>query len=68
MKKRSGRLAWMRVGADGEGVVANARAELLREPACFTGLIDAWDRVLIATYKASPFPCCRSLNFPTLDH
>ena len=44
----------MRVSADGEGVVSHAGAELLRELAGFTGLIDAWDRVLIGTYKAVP--------------
>jgi hypothetical protein len=54
MKKRSGRLARMRVTADGEGVVSHAGAELLRELAGFTGLIDAWDAVLIDTYKAIP--------------
>ena len=40
--------------ADGEGVVSHAGAELLREMAGFTGLIDAWDRALISTYKAMP--------------
>ena len=54
MKKRSGRLARMRVSADGEGVVSHAGTELLRELACFSGLIDAWDAVLIGTYKALP--------------
>ncbi len=54
MKKRSARLARMKVTADGEGVVSHAGAELLRELAGFTGLIDAWDRVLIGTYKAPP--------------
>ena len=54
MKKRSGRLARMRVTADGEGVVSHAGTELLRELAGFTGLIDAWDKVLIGTYKAAP--------------
>ena len=54
MNKRSGRLARMRVTADGDGVVSHAGAELLRELAGFTGPIDAWDRVLIGTYKAVP--------------
>ena len=54
MKKRSGRLARMRVTSDGDGVVSHAGTELLRELAGFTGLIDAWDRVLIGTYKAVP--------------
>jgi hypothetical protein len=44
----------MRVTADGEGVVSHAGAELLRELAGFTGLVDAWDSVLIGTYKAMP--------------
>jgi hypothetical protein len=44
----------MRVTADGEGVVSHAGTELLRELAGFTGLIDAWDKVLIGTYKAAP--------------
>jgi len=54
MKKRSGRLGQMRVTADGQGVVSHAGAELLRELAGFTGLIDAWDRALIGTYKSVP--------------
>jgi hypothetical protein len=54
MKKRSGRLERMRVTADGEGVVSYAGTESARELACFTGLIDAWDRVLIGTYKSVP--------------
>jgi hypothetical protein len=37
MNKRSGRLARMRVTADGDGVVSHAGAELLRELAGFTG-------------------------------
>lgn len=48
----------MRVTADGEGVVSHAGAELLREMAESTGLIDAWDDALIGTYKAMP------LHFP----
>lgn len=52
--KRSGRLARVRVTSDGEGVVSHAGAELLRELAGHTGLIDAWDRALIGTYKAMP--------------
>ena len=52
--KRSGRLGKVKVTADGEGVVSHAGAELLREMAGFTGLIDAWDRALISTYKAMP--------------
>ncbi len=54
MNKRSCRLARMRVTADGDGVVSHAGAELLRELAGFTGLIDAWDKVLIGTYKGVP--------------
>jgi hypothetical protein len=52
--KRSGLLARVRVTADGEGVVSHAGAELLREMAGFSGLIDAWDAALIGTYKAMP--------------
>ena len=52
--KRSGRLARVKVTADGEGVVSHAGAELLRELAGHTGLIDAWDAALIGTYKAMP--------------
>ncbi len=52
--KRSGRLGKVKVTADGEGVVSHAGAELLREMAGVTGLIDAWDRALISTYKAMP--------------
>lgn len=52
--KRSGRLARVKVTADGKGVVSHAGAELLRELAGHTGLIDAWDRALIGTYKAMP--------------
>ncbi len=52
--KRSGRPGKVRVSADGEGVVSHAGAELLREMAGFSGLIDAWDRVLLGTYKAMP--------------
>ena len=52
--KRSGRLARMKVTADGEGVASHAGAELLRELAGFTGLIDAWDQALLGTYKAMP--------------
>jgi hypothetical protein len=44
----------VRVTADGEGVVSHAGAELLRELAGHTGLIDAWDAALIGTYKAMP--------------
>ena len=52
--KRSGRLGKVKVTADGEGVVSHAGAELLREMAGFSGLIDAWDRALIGTYRAMP--------------
>ena len=38
--KRSARLGKVKVTADGEGVVSHAGAELLREMAGFTGLID----------------------------
>jgi hypothetical protein len=54
MKKRSARMARLKVTADGEGVVSHAGSELLRELAGSTGLIDAWDKVLIGTYKAVP--------------
>jgi hypothetical protein len=42
------------VTADGEGVVSHAGAELLRELAGHTGLVDAWDSALIGTCKAMP--------------
>ena len=35
-------------------MVSHAGAELLREMAGFSGLIDAWDRALIGTYRAMP--------------
>ena len=34
--------------------MSHAGVELLRELAAFSGLIDAWDRALIGTYKAVP--------------
>jgi Transposase DDE domain group 1 len=52
--KRSALLGRMKVSADGEGIVSHAGAELLRELAGFTGLVDAWDHALIGTYKAVP--------------
>jgi Transposase DDE domain group 1 len=52
--KRSGRRERVRVTADGKGVVSHAGAELLRELARFSGLVDAWDAALIDTYKAMP--------------
>lgn len=52
--KRSVRLGRVRVSADGEGLVSHAGAELLRELAGRTGLIDAWDRALIGTYRGLP--------------
>lgn len=52
--KRNRRLGRVVVTADGAGVVSHAGAELLREMAEATGLVDAWDRVLLGTYKAVP--------------
>jgi hypothetical protein len=52
--KRSALIGKMRVTADGEGLVSHAGTELLRELAGYTGLIRAWDRALIGTYKAMP--------------
>lgn len=52
--KRSARLGRVRVTADGEGLVSHAGAELFRELAGYRGLIDAWDRALIGTYKGVP--------------
>jgi hypothetical protein len=52
--KRSGRAKAVRVTADGAGVVSHAGAELLRELAVSTGLVDAWDDVLLGTYRAFP--------------
>lgn len=54
MKKRSVRLSRLRVSADGAGVVSHAGAELLRELAAYTGLVGAWDEVLIGTYSGIP--------------
>lgn len=45
----------MKVSADGAGVVSHAGAELLRELAAVSGLIDAWDKALISTYAGLPF-------------
>jgi hypothetical protein len=42
------------VTADGAGVVSHAGAELLREMAWSTGLVEAWDEVLLDTYKTFP--------------
>ena len=44
----------MVVTADGAGVVSHAGAGLLREMAEETGLVEAWDRVLLGTYKGPP--------------
>jgi hypothetical protein len=44
----------VKVTADGDGVVSHAGAELLRELAGSTGLVDAWDAALIGTYQAMP--------------
>ncbi len=41
------------VSADRTGVVSHAGAELLRELARSTGLVDAWNASLIGTYKAA---------------
>ncbi len=51
---RTRRLGKVKVTADGDGVVSHAGAELLREMAEFTGLVEAWDDALIDTYKAMP--------------
>ena len=40
--------------ADGAGVVSHAGAELLRELAAATGLVDGWGKVLVPTYKPLP--------------
>ena len=44
----------MKVSADGAGVASHAGCELLRELAAASGLVDAWDRALIGTYRAIP--------------
>ncbi len=49
------RLGKTKVTSDGTGVVSHAGAELLREMAEATGLVDAWDEALLDTYKATPF-------------
>jgi len=45
----------LKVSADGAGVVSHAGAELLRELAAVSGLVDAWDKALISTYAGLPF-------------
>lgn len=55
MKKHTPRWARMKVAADGAGVVSHAGTELLRELGAATGLVDAWDKVLVPTYRALPF-------------
>ncbi len=52
--KRNRRRGRVVVTADGAGVVSHAGAGLLREMAEETGLVEAWDRVLLGTYKAVP--------------
>lgn len=52
--KATRRLGRVRVTADGAGVVSHAGAELLREMAEATGLVGAWDTVLLGTYKTMP--------------
>ena len=52
--KRNRRRGRAVVTADGAGVVSHAGAGLLREMAEETGLVDAWDRVLLGTYKGLP--------------
>ena len=53
--KTTRRLGRLKVSADGTGVVSHSGAELLREMADATGLVDAWDRTLLGTYKGLPF-------------
>ncbi len=52
--KRSGRWVKVKVSADGSGVVSHAGAELLRDLASFSGLVESWDEALLGTYKAMP--------------
>ena len=52
--KSSKRKFRMRVSSDGAGVVSHAGSELLREMAVSTGLVEAWDEVLLDTYKGVP--------------
>ena len=52
--KSSKRRLRMSVTADGAGVVSHAGTELLREMAAATGLVEAWDEVLLDTYKSAP--------------
>jgi len=44
----------MLVTADGAGVVSHAGAELLRELAEETGLVDSWNGMLLGTYRVIP--------------
>jgi len=57
----------MKVTADGTGVVSHAGTELLREMAELTGLVDAWDDVLLDTYKTFPTVDLENPQFPLRD-
>ena len=48
------RLTKLKVTADGAGVASHAGAQLLRELAVATGLVESWNQALIGTYKATP--------------
>jgi hypothetical protein len=52
--KRSGKVARVKVSADGAGVVSHAGVGLLRELAEYSGLVDGISRALIDTYKGVP--------------
>ena len=52
--QRTGRMARVKVSADGVGVVSHAGVGLLRELAEYAGLVDGVSRALIDTYKGLP--------------
>lgn len=52
--KRNRRSRWVKVSADGTGLVSRAGVALVRELTVQTGLADGWTRVLLDTYKALP--------------
>jgi len=52
--KRSGGQRWVKVSADGRGVVSHAGAALLRELATETGLAGGVSAALLDTYRGVP--------------
>lgn len=52
--KRNRRVGWVKVSADGSGVVSHAGVGLLRETARLTGLVDGVSDALADTYSGVP--------------